>query len=162
MENNSMINNLFSYNWQVRDKWFEWCRTVPNEELTKERTGGMGCILHNLLHVINCELIWISQMNGTRVSKKDFNQSTSLEEVIMFSNETKTTTKQFLKTVEDDLNEKFLSITTRKGVTYDFPYNKVLLHIITHEVHHIGQLSVWSREIDKKPVLSDLIFREWK
>jgi uncharacterized damage-inducible protein DinB len=80
----------------------------------------------------------------------------------MFSNETKTTTKQFLKTVEGDLDEKFLSITTRKGVTYDFPYHKVLLHIITHEVHHMGQLSVWSREIDKKPVSSDLIFREWK
>jgi uncharacterized damage-inducible protein DinB len=162
MENNSMINNLFSYNWQVRDEWFEWCRTVPNEELMKERTGGMGSILHNLLHVINCEQIWISQMNGTPVAKKDFNKLTSLKEVIMFSNETKKTTKQFLKNVDDDLNEKILSITTRKGVTYDFPYNKVLLHIITHEVHHMGQLSVWSREINKKPVSSDLIFREWK
>jgi uncharacterized damage-inducible protein DinB len=162
MENISMINNLFSYNWQVRDEWFEWCRTVQKGELMKERTGGMGSILHNLLHVINCEMIWISQMNGTPVSKKDFNLSTSLEEVIMFSNATIKTTQQFLNTKEADLNEKILSVTTGKGVTYDFPYHKVLMHIVTHEVHHMGQLSVWAREIAKKPVLSDLIFKEWK
>jgi uncharacterized damage-inducible protein DinB len=162
MENNSMINNLFSYNWHVRDEWFEWCRNVPNEELTKDRTGGMGSILHNLLHVINCELIWISQLNGTPVSKKEFTKSISLEEVFMFSNEIKKTTQQFLNTEEAYLNEKILSVTTGKGVTYDFPYHKVLLHIVTHEVHHMGQLSVWAREIDKKPVSSDLIFREWK
>ncbi|MEL3971421.1 DinB family protein [Rossellomorea oryzaecorticis] len=157
-----MINNLFSYNWQVRKEWFEWCRNVQNEELTKERVGGMGSILHNLLHVINCEHIWISQMNGEPVSKKDFTKSTSLEEIIVFSNEIKKNTQQFLHTIEADLNEKILSVTTRKGVSYDFPYHKVLLHIVTHEVHHMGQLSVWAREIDKKPVSSDLIFREWK
>ncbi|WP_171910665.1 DinB family protein [Rossellomorea aquimaris] len=39
-----------------------------------------------------------------------------------------------------------MSVTIRNGNTYDFPLKKVLFHIVTHEVHHIGQLSVWSRE----------------
>jgi uncharacterized damage-inducible protein DinB len=160
MENNPMIN-LFSYNWQVRDEWFEWCRNVPIEEITKERKGGMHNFLHNLLHVINCERIWISRMHGKPVPKKDYNHSTSLEEVIIFSNETKEMTQQFLIAFESELKDKRLSITSSNGTTYNLPFQKVLFHIMTHEVHHMGQLSVWSREIDKKPVSSDLVYREW-
>jgi uncharacterized damage-inducible protein DinB len=33
---------LFHYNWQVRDEWFEWCRQLLEEELLRERTGGVG------------------------------------------------------------------------------------------------------------------------
>ena len=30
---------LFSYNWQVRDEWFDWCKQLSEEELFKERVG---------------------------------------------------------------------------------------------------------------------------
>ena len=33
--------NFFEYNWQVRDEWFEWCNPLSNEELIKDRTGGV-------------------------------------------------------------------------------------------------------------------------
>ncbi|RBP07783.1 DinB family protein [Rossellomorea aquimaris] len=46
---------LFSYNWQIREEWFDWCREINQEELTKERTGGMGSILKNLFHVADCD-----------------------------------------------------------------------------------------------------------
>ncbi|MBZ4317248.1 DinB family protein, partial [Mycobacterium tuberculosis] len=35
-------------------------------------------------------------------------------------------------------------------------------HIIAHEVHHIGQLSVWSRELRLQPVSSNFVGREFK
>ncbi|WP_175989232.1 DinB family protein [Bacillus sp. Marseille-Q1617] len=154
--------NLFLYNWKVRDEWFEWCKTVPDQEIMKERVGGMGSILHNLLHVINCERIWISQMEGSPVSTKEFNESTTLEEVMIFSEETKAITRCFLNSIEPFQKDKILTITSKRGSTYELPFQKVLFHIITHEVHHVGQLSVWAREIDQKPVSSDLIFREWQ
>ncbi|XXM71113.1 DinB family protein [Lysinibacillus sphaericus] len=154
--------NLFSYNWQVREEWFEWCKALPEEELIKPRIGGMGCILHNLLHVINCERIWISQLSGSPSAPKEYHDSQTLEEMIDYSYRTKISTTNLLKIENAALNEKTLSIKTRKGNTYDFPFKKVLLHIVTHEVHHIGQLSVWAREIGKEPVSSDLIFRKWE
>ncbi|MBL5766415.1 hypothetical protein B5V88_11960 [Heyndrickxia sporothermodurans] len=36
---------------------------------------------------------------------------------------------------------------------------KIIRHLISHEIHHIGQLSIWSRELELKPVNSDLIIR---
>jgi uncharacterized damage-inducible protein DinB len=50
---------LFQYNWQVRDDWFKWCETVPEEELIKERAGGIGSILYTLYHIVDVEYSWI-------------------------------------------------------------------------------------------------------
>ncbi|WP_443111933.1 DinB family protein [Alicyclobacillus sp. ALC3] len=36
---------------------------------------------------------------------------------------------------------------------------EVVRHIVAHEIHHIGQLSVWAREVGKEPVSANLIGR---
>lgn len=30
---------LFEYNWQVRKDWFDWCDSVTEKELLKQRIG---------------------------------------------------------------------------------------------------------------------------
>ena len=151
---------MFSYNWQVRDDWFEFCRNISQEELIKKRVGGMGSFLHNLFHVIDCEQIWINNMKGTSVIVKDINSISTIDEVIEFSNATKSETMKFLQSYSDEVGKTVFEMTSRTGKTYHFTYEKILRHIITHEVHHIGQLSVWSREVGVKPISSDLLFRQ--
>lgn len=36
-------------------------------------------------------------------------------------------------------------------------WGEVMRHVIAHEIHHVGQLSVWAREIGKPPVSAKLI-----
>lgn len=151
---------MFLYNWQIRNDWFEWCLDLSFEELTKKRIGGMGSILHNLYHVIDCEQLWINQMNSTPVIESNIDLITNLEDVINFSNETKQNTYDFIQRWISIQDNQVLKITNKKGITYTFSYEKILLHIISHETHHIGQLSIWSREIGIKPVSSDILFRE--
>ncbi|WP_276575678.1 DinB family protein, partial [Bacillus cereus group sp. BfR-BA-01524] len=31
-------------------------------------------------------------------------------------------------------------------------HGEIIRHVIVHEIHHIGQLSIWAREIGKEPV----------
>ncbi len=38
----------------------------------------------------------------------------------------------------------------------------ILHHVIVHEIHHIGQLSVWAREIALHPVPANYIGRDFK
>ena len=152
--------DMFLYNWQVRDEWFNWCERLPKEELIKKRTGGMGSILHNLYHVIDCEQIWINQMNGSNVIVKDITLVNTLEHVINFSNETKQLTKDFLESWTLEKEQTIFNITNKKGRTFTFTYGKIMRHIISHEIHHMGQLSVWSRDLNLKPISSDLLFRD--
>jgi len=152
--------DMFMYNWQIREEWFEWCETLSTEELVKKRIGGMGSILHNLYHVIDCEQIWINQMQGTPVMESDIKNITTLNDVQTFSDLTKPVTLNFIKSYKREGNEKVLVLKRKDGSTKSLPYDKVLGHIFTHEIHHIGQISVWSRDIGLKPVSSDLIFRD--
>ena len=152
--------DMFMYNWQIREEWFEWCETLSTEELVKKRIGGMGSILHNLYHVIDCEQIWINQMQGTPVMESDIKNITTLNDVQTFSDLTKPVTLNFIKSYKREGNEKVLVLKRKDGSTKSLPYDKVLGHIFTHEIHHIGQISVWSRDIGIKPVSSDLIFRD--
>ena len=151
---------MFLYNWQIREEWFKWCETISNEELMKKRIGGMGSIIHNLFHVIDCEQIWVNQMLGTSVIIKDIEKVASLSDVKTFSNLTIPVTQDFLKSYISEAENKGLSVKSKNGTSKSIPFDKVISHIIAHEIHHIGQLSVWSRDIGLKPVSSDLIFRE--
>ncbi len=36
---------------------------------------------------------------------------------------------------------------------------EVMRHVIAHEIHHKGQLSVWARELEKVPVNANLFGR---
>ncbi|WP_299516224.1 DinB family protein [uncultured Rummeliibacillus sp.] len=150
-----MINMLFNYNWKVREEWFEWCEKIPHEELTKERIGGMKSFLHTLFHVIDCEQIWVHQMLGKPVIKKDIQTIQSLQEVKEYARTTRESTERLLSEIQYNL-QKELVINDQ----YKFPYEKVLNHIVTHEVHHIGQLSIWAREIEIAPVNSDLLIKD--
>jgi len=40
-----------------------------------------------------------------------------------------------------------------------FTKGEIIHHIIVHEIHHIGQLSIWAREIGMKPVSVNFIDR---
>lgn len=156
-----LMYDLFLYNWQIREDWFSWCGDLSADELTKQRVGGMGSILKTLFHVIDCEQLWINQMLGNPVIKKGYDDIRTLQEVVQFSKVTRQVTEDFIRDWTDHKDAKILEIKNKNGRTFEFPYRKVLNHIISHEIHHIGQLSIWARELDKKPVNCDLLIREF-
>ncbi|MFE4524489.1 DinB family protein [Cytobacillus firmus] len=153
--------DLFLYNWQVREEWFKWCESISVEELQAERIGGMGSILKNLIHVIDCELLWINYMLEEPHYYPEKDLIVNLEDVIRYSIFTKGVTEKFLLNLTMDYENKNIQIKDSKGKTYLFTYGKIIRHIITHEIHHIGQLSIWSRELEVKPISSDLIVRQY-
>lgn len=150
-----MLDKLFKYNWKVRDEWFEWCEKIPYEELIKERTGGMKNFLHTLFHVIDCEQIWVRQMLGKPVIEKDMSIIQSLSQVKKYAKETRESTEKLLTEFQYDLQKDLII-----NESFIFSYEKILYHIVTHEVHHIGQLTIWSRELGITPVNSDLLVRD--
>ncbi|TFD99454.1 DinB family protein [Jeotgalibacillus salarius] len=154
--------DLFLYNWQVRDDWFEWCKSLPEEELHAERKGGMGSLFQNLVHIIDCELLWMKDLIKDPVTYEPREMISTLEDIIVYSDFTKDVTQHALSTWNDGIENRSIQITSRNGKVHSFTYEKVIKHLITHEVHHIGQLSVWAREIGRKPVSSDLIARGYE
>ena len=150
---------LFEYNWQVRDDWFAWCQDVPEEELLKKRTGGIGGILHTLFHIVDVEFSWLSVLQGKPDFTEPFEAHASLEKVMALSARFHEEVRPFVMAWSPEMEEKELSELTPQEKPEIFKYGEIMRHVIAHEIHHMGQLSVWSREVGKVPVTANLIRR---
>jgi uncharacterized damage-inducible protein DinB len=146
---------MFQYNWQVRDEWFHWCENVPEEELLRKRVGGFGNILETLFHIADVEWSWIRTIQGKPDFQEDFKSFMSLELVKKLSDSFHTEVEAFLQSWTNDMDG--LLVTDSWG--REFTQGEILRHVIAHEIHHIGQLSVWSRELGLAPVSPNFINR---
>ncbi|AFQ12295.1 TPA: DinB family protein [Bacillus pacificus] len=148
---------LLQYNWQVRDDWFKWCEQLSAEELLRKRVGGVGSILATLFHIVDVEYSWISAIQGKEDSEPQFKDYQSIKKVKVLSDLYKKELEDFLQVWSANLECKLLKASwTDKTYTY----GEVLRHVIVHEIHHIGQLSIWARELNLQPVSANLIGRE--
>ncbi|MDG5787049.1 DinB family protein [Evansella sp. AB-P1] len=148
--------HFFEYNWQVRDEWFEWCKQLPNAELLKNRTGGAGSILYTLFHIIDVEYSWIRGIQDKEDVVLEFTNYNTIEKVKSLSNTFRIEIAEFIKENVDERKEKVVSVTWDED---KYTVDEILHHIIIHEIHHIGQLSVWARELKLKPVSANFIGR---
>ncbi|MBO7745720.1 DinB family protein [Paenibacillus sp. MWE-103] len=150
---------LFAYNWQVRQDWFAWCQDVPEEELLRGRTGGVGGILHTLFHVADVEYSWLSVLQGKPEFTEPFENYADLRRVTELSARFREEVRPFVMAWTGEMEDKVLSEIAPGGEPVSFKHGEIMRHVIAHEIHHIGQLSVWSREIGKVPVTANLIRR---
>ncbi|PWW20308.1 DinB family protein [Cytobacillus oceanisediminis] len=49
------MQTLFRYNWIVREEWYRWCEELSEEDLLRNRTGGVGSILHTLFYTVDVD-----------------------------------------------------------------------------------------------------------
>lgn len=151
---------LFEYNWQVRKEWLDWCGFVSEAELLKQRTGGPGGILYTLFHIVECEYSWISALQGKPMPPEPpFENYAKLHKVKDFSVWCHGEIAPFVHAWEGSMETRILSDQNATGEWEHFKYGEIMRHVLAHEIHHIGQLSVWSREIGKPPISANLIRR---
>lgn len=150
---------LFAYNWQVRAAWMEWCSQVPEEELLRERTGGMGSILKTLFHIMDVECSWIQALAGKQVDEPVYEDYRSLERLVAYNEKCRESVACYVQKWSSDLEHlMFTPPWEAPGMVYT--YGEVMRHVLVHEIHHIGQLSIWARELQLKPVSANYIGRE--
>ncbi|EJS07795.1 hypothetical protein IKO_01921 [Bacillus cereus VDM034] len=150
------LKTLFYYNWQVRDDWFKWCEQLTKEELLRKRVGGVGSILETLFHIVDVEYSWISALQEKEDNEPQFKDYQSIKKVKALSDSYRRELEEFLQIWSGDLEYKILKASWTDKI---YTYGEVLRHVIVHEIHHIGQLSIWARELNLQPVSANLIGR---
>ena len=153
--------SLFHYNWQVREDWLNWCQTISEEEFHKERIGGMKSIRETLIHIVDCELIWLNSLVEKPIIFENRAAINTLSEISTYSDFVKSHTISFIEQLPSEYANNIIEVKRRDGTFLHFTQKKILAHMITHEIHHTGQLSIWARELGLKPISSDLIIRDY-
>jgi len=150
------VYTVFQYNWQVREDWFKWCEQLTVEELLRKRVGGVGSILETLFHIVDVEYSWICDLKGKEVDEPQFKDYQSIQKVKALSHLYNKDLEGFLQSWTEDLENKILKVS---WTDKEYKYGEVLRHVVVHEIHHIGQLSIWARELNLQPVSANLIGR---
>ncbi|MEH7237512.1 DinB family protein [Bacillus sp. JJ1562] len=150
---------FFGYNWKVREDWYRWCEELSEEELLQNRTGGIGSILHTLFHIVDVEWSWIRVMQDKPDFQESFDDYNSLNKVRELDAKLHLEVESFVKNWDDSMENRLFYDTLPDGKIVTDTWGEIMRHIIAHEIHHIGQLSIWSREIGKKPVSANVIGR---
>lgn len=150
---------FFEYNWQVRDEWFDWCNLLTPDELLKDRRGGVGNILYTLFHIIDVEYSWIRGIQGKEDIVFQFADYNTLEKVKSLSDTFRIEIVVGLKTNLDESKDELVNVPWDED---EYTKDEILHHIIAHEIHHIGQLSVWARELELSPIPANFIGRKLK
>ena len=153
------MKTLFEYNWQVRSDWFRWCEDVTLEELLQVRTGGVGGILHTLFHIIDVEWSWIRIIQGKVDFQESFENYRSIERVRELEAAFRPEVIEFVSSWNTQMEDRIFQDTRADGSIETYTWGEITRHIIAHEIHHMGQLSVWAREIGHKPITANLIGR---
>jgi uncharacterized damage-inducible protein DinB len=151
------VIHFFEYNWQVRDEWFDWCKHLRQEELLKDRTGGARSILYTLFHIIDVEYSWVRGIQGKEDIQFEFTDYATIEKVKSLSSRLRKEVAAFLTS---NLEERKAEVVTVPWDEGHYTVEEILHHIIAHEIHHMGQLSVWSRELELNPVPSNVVGRK--
>ncbi|WP_175615475.1 DinB family protein [Piscibacillus halophilus] len=151
------MRKFFEYNWQVRDEWFAWCQPLTADELLRERIGGVGSILYTLFHIIDVEYSWIRAIQGKEDLIVNFNEYNSLEQVKRLSDKYRVEINEFLNTDVDRIKSQSIKVPWDQA---EYTVDDILHHIIAHEIHHIGQLSIWSRELNLEPIPVNFVGRK--
>lgn len=150
---------LFRYNWQVRQEWFDWCESLSQQELLQQRTGGVGSILYTLYHIIDVEYSWINDLRDQNSLLTDFADYQTVEQLRALSSQLHIEVGGYVKAWTSDQETKILHNVRKDGSTEQLTYGEVMRHVIAHEIHHMGQLSIWAREVGREPVSANLIRR---
>lgn len=147
---------LFQYNWMVRDDWFERLQQVPTEELLRSRIGGVGSILYTLFHIADVEYSWIRGIQGKPDIQFPFENYQTLQQVKELSDSWLQETKVFIKAWSNNFDNESVTVPWTEE---RFTKGEILRHVIAHEIHHVGQLSIWAREIGLQPISANVIGR---
>ncbi|MFC4098654.1 DinB family protein [Paenibacillus xanthanilyticus] len=144
------MQSLFRYNWIVRDEWFELLRQLPEEELTKTRAGGVGSFLRTMTHIVDVEDSWLRGLRGLPDVPFDEERYPTLADAKAFSDACRPGVEDFVNAWTEERENERLE---------PFTFGEVMRHVIAHEIHHIGQLSIWARELGLQPPSANFIGR---
>lgn len=113
--------------------------------------------MHTLFHIVDVEWSWIRVLQGKDDFQENFDEYRSLERVRQLETAFRPEVEQFLASWDESMEQRLFHDRRADGSEATYRWGEVMRHIIAHEIHHIGQLSVWSREIGKKPVSANFI-----
>lgn len=153
------------YEWvkQNRKELLKFCGEINKDDFTREFEIGWSSIRNTLIHIADCYNAWLGSFvllkTKTPLTPKADIQHMNLEQIVQRYEQV----DQYVNDVFNELGEQLDQPIERK-----IPWRseneiilltpaKLLMHTITHEYHHKGQIMAMARQLGYKPPNTDIL-----
>ena len=153
------------YEWvkQTRQILLDQCKEVNEQEFTKEFEFGFQSIRDSLIHIAGCYHAWLGSFILSQTTspllKKEEMQEMQIDDIkdyfIQADNYVEIVIHRFSHKF-DEIIEKELAWRADSGLIRKTPH-QLLIHSMTHEFHHKGQISVMLRLLGHTPANTDIL-----
>ncbi|TVX93317.1 DinB family protein [Paenibacillus agilis] len=153
------------YEWvkQARQILLDQCKELNENELTKKFEFGFQSIKDSLIHVAGCYHAWLGSYvlseTVTPLLKKEVINEMRIEDIQCYFEQADI----FVDMVFDKYNDKFDEIIEKEpswkpevGALRKNPH-QLLIHSITHEFYHKGQIATMLRLLGHMPKNTDIL-----
>ena len=153
------IHILYEYNYWANHKLLEIVEELTEEQFKKDFGSSHGGLHGTLFHMMGAEEIWLKRWKGN--SPTSFNKAEdypTFDALMQHWDMVEHEMMGFchmLKTETDIL--RMVTYRDLKGNEYSQPLYQLMQHLVNHSTYHRGQVVTNLRQLDVKPVATDLV-----
>jgi uncharacterized damage-inducible protein DinB len=158
------IKTLSAYNAWANSRIFEALEKIAPELYMKDMKSSHGGIHGTLVHLVGAEKVWLERFQGAPQPFLSQNPPGSLTELKAIWEKVGYDTAKWLGTMTDKRLGETFEMKTLKGDVFVHVFWQAFQHVVNHSSYHRGQIVAMLRQLDVKPVSTDLIqfYRETK
>jgi uncharacterized damage-inducible protein DinB len=149
----SDFRELFAYNHYVRQEYIgAFKRTLTWQEITRNHETAWLSLKDTLLHIIWAEDSWINySIQNMEDPNRPFNYSNyqTWESIEVYNSKVKSKVDKYLFNMKQEDLDKRVHRVNNDGVRRTSRVKDVLIHVITEELHHRGEMIsiLWQMDI---------------
>ena len=152
------INELFSYNSWARDCQLQACAALTEDQFVRSLGSSFASVRDTLVHMVETELIWLERWRGqspqTMLSPQDF---PSLNAVSEQWRAVEREMREYLATLSEDTLEQPVTYVSQKGDTFTYELWRPMLHVVSHQSYHRGQVTTLLRQLGLQAPVVDFL-----
>ncbi len=152
------FRELYRHNYWARDQQLEACAALSQEQFVRPMGSSFSSVRDTLVHLLQVEWIWLERWNG-RAPKvwPSGAEFTGLDKVTERWKTIEHAMGEFLGRVTEQELRVDITYVNFKGQTWTYKLWRAMLHVITHQAYHRGQVTTLLRQLGKSAPMVDYL-----
>ena len=158
-----MYQNEYEWVRQTRGVLLDFCSELDPDDFTRQNGFGFQSVRNTLVHIADCYNAWLGSFVLLK-TKKPFTSKEDLfelglDEIKVRFEQVDSYINEVFKVLKDQMDEPIQrQIPWREGgEPISMTPSKLLMHTITHEFHHKGQVMAMARQMGYEPPNTDVL-----
>lgn len=152
------IQQLFDYNTWANHRSLQAAGALSQEQFTKPLASSFSSVRDTLVHICGAEWVWHERFEGRSPSAiPDFSALQSVDTLSEHWTAQESKLLAFVRRITQADLDAVMEYKTINFGAYKNPLWQSMQHLVNHGTYHRGQVTTMLRQLDAKPILTDLM-----